>query len=137
MDNNTIDQSAVATTVSNGIEYTFIEDFLVKPLDPIMVKKEFKVPVSKGESTDETGTTATDYDDVTTEVKEVESDFREGVVLKVSERYKSWIDDEKVFVHPINVGDIVVYKAISGRYFDLFKDSVMLKSYDIVAVKTK
>lgn len=137
MDNNTIDQSAVATTVSNGIEYTFLEDFLVKPLDAIKVEKEFKVPVSKGESTDETGTTATDYDDVTTEVKEVESDFREGVVLKVSERYKTWMEDDKLQTFPINVGDIVVYKATSGRYFDLFKDSVMLKTYDVIAVKTK
>lgn len=132
---NKIDQSAVATTVSEGIKYNFLEDFLVKPLDPVIVKKEFKTPVSKGESTDDSGTTAEDYDDVATEVKEVESDYREGVVLKVSERYKQWMADEKVSQYPINVGDIVVFRATAGRYFDLFKDSLMLKSYDIVAVK--
>lgn len=132
---NKIDQSAVATTVSEGIKYNFLEDFLVKPLDPVIVKKEFKTPVSKGESTDDSGTTAEDYDDVATEVKEVESDYREGVVLKVSERYKQWMTDEKTSQYPINVGDIVVFRATAGRYFDLFKDSLMLKSYDIVAVK--
>jgi co-chaperonin GroES (HSP10) len=132
---NKIDQSAVATTVSEGIKYNFLEDFLVKPLDPVIVKKEFKTPVSKGESTDDSGTTAEDYDDVATEVKEVESDYREGVVLKVSERYKQWMADEKVSQYPINVGDIVVFRATAGRYFDLFKDSLMLKLYDILAVK--
>lgn len=136
MEEEKIDQSAVATTVSEGIKYNFVEDFLVKPLDPVMVKKEFKTPVSKGESTDESGTTAEDYDEVATEVKEVESDYREGVVLKVSERYKSWMKDDKMYQYPINIGDIVVYRATAGRYFDLFKDSVLLKIYDIVAVKS-
>lgn len=135
MEEKTIDQSAVATTVSEGIPYSFLEDFLVKPLDPVIVKKEFKTPVSKGESTDDSGTTAEDYEEVATEVKEVESDYREGVVLKVSERYKSWMKDDKVNQYPINVGDIIVFRATAGRYFDLFKDSLMLKSYDILAVK--
>jgi co-chaperonin GroES (HSP10) len=131
-----IDQSAVATTVSEGIKYTFLDDFLVKPLDPVIVKKEFKTPVSKGESTDDSGTSANDYDEVATEVKEVESDFREGIVLKVSDRYRSWLEQDGPKPFPIKVGDTVVYRNGAGRYFDLFKDSVLLKHFDVLAVKS-
>lgn len=134
---NKIDQSAVAETVSNGIKYDFIEDFLVKPLDPVMVKKEFHTPVVKSDTKDENGIEAADYDEVATEVKEVESDYREGVVLKVSSRYQSWMDDtdNKINTYPIKVGDIIVFRATAGRYFDLFKDTVLIKQFDIIAVK--
>lgn len=133
---NKIDQSAVATTVSEGIPYEFVEDFLVKPLDPIIVKKEFSTPVEKGDpKEDENGVVASDYDEVATEVKEVESDFRKAVVLKVPERYQTWMADEKANTPKIKIGDIIIFKATSLRYFDLFKDSALVRHFDIVAIE--
>lgn len=130
-----VDQSAVAETVASGIKYEFLDEFLVKPLDPVMVKKEFSTPVAKTEAKDADGIEAADYDDVATEVKEVESDYREGVVIQVPKRYQQWMTRDEDAVPPINVGDIVVFKATSVRYFDLFKDSVLLKHFDIIATK--
>ena len=135
MEEERMDQSAVATTVSEGIKYEFLDDFLVKPLDPVMVKKEFNTPVSKGEPTEKDGIVAEDYDEVATEVKEVESDYREGVVLKVPTKYQAWMNDEKAPTTPINIGDIVVFPAASASYFDLVKDTARVKPYNIVAIK--
>jgi hypothetical protein len=65
-----IDQSALAEDVSSKIEYTFIDRFLVKPLDVVKVKKTFTKPVSdKKPVVDENGIEAVDYDTVETEVK--------------------------------------------------------------------
>lgn len=137
MKKDVFDQSSIIDTVSNGIEYEFLEDFLVKPLDPVMVKKEFSTPVVKDKTVDENGIEAQDYDEVKTEVKEVESDYREGIVLKIGQRYRSWMEteDDRIKAYPINPGDIIVFKATAGRYFDLFKDSMLVKQYDIIAVK--
>ena len=130
-----VDQSAVAETVESGIKYEFLEDFLVKPLDPVMVKKEFSTPVAKETTTDENGIEAANYDEVTTEVKEVESDYREGIVLKVSNRYKGWMQSENSHDLPIEVGDTIVFRATAGKYFDLFKDSMLVNTYEVIAVK--
>lgn len=134
MEEERIDQSAVATTISDGIEYTFKEDFLVKPLDLAKVKKEFSVPVVKGEPTEKDGIEANDYDEVTTEVKEVDSDYREAIVIKVPYLYNKWMINSEMNVCPIHVGDKIVFRNGAGRYFDLFKDSMLVKHYDIIAV---
>lgn len=136
MEEEYIDQTLVAQTVSEGIDYEFLDNFLVKLCEPVKVKKEFNTPVETSE-TDEDGVKVKNYDDVATEVKEVESDFRMGVVLKVPTKYKVWMNDEKIFAHPINVGDIIVFRVGSVQYFDLFKDSAMVAPYNIIAVKTK
>lgn len=43
-----IDQSPLAEDVAKSIKYDFLDYFLVKPLDPVKIKKEFSKPVSKG-----------------------------------------------------------------------------------------
>ena len=35
----------------------------------------------------------------------------------------------------INVGDIVIFAEVNARYFDLVKDTMLVKSYCIVAVE--
>ena len=125
-------QAPVAQTVSEGIKYEFIDDFLVKPLEPIKVKKEFNTPVTK-ETTSDDGMEVSEYDDIATEVKEVESDYREGIVLKVPSKYEAWMKDEKFPAKAINIGDKVVFRA-TNRYFDLFKDSILLKPHEIIAI---
>lgn len=129
-ENNTIDQSLLAEDVSSKIKYNFFDFFLVKPLDPIKVTKEFSKPVATGTPTkDENGIEAQDYDKVETEVKEVNSDYRRGVVLKRPLYYNG--SDVIGTSSEIKVGDVVLFRDTAGLQFDLLKDSRLLRLYDI------
>lgn len=133
-----IDQSKLANDVASKIPYEFTDLFLVKLLDPIKVKKEFQVPVSKDETPkkDKNGIEAVDFDETKTETKEVDSDYRKGVVLKVPYSYTAQLSDEKIsYVPKINVGDIVLFRDASTRFFDLLKDSKLVRQYDIIAIE--
>lgn len=133
-----IDQSKLANDVAGKIPYEFTDSFLVKLLDPIKVKKEFHVPVSKDETPkkDKNGIVAVDFDETKTETKEVDSDYRKGVVLKVPYSYTAQLSDEKIsYVPKINVGDIVLFRDAATRFFDLLKDSKLVRQYDIVAIE--
>lgn len=139
MDNKeTVDQSVLAQDVANKIPYEFVDFFLVKPLDPIKVKKEFSNPVSNNAPTkDENDVEAVDYDKVETEIKEVDSDYRRGIVLKVPFSHEVAMSDEKVvgYAKHIKIGDIVLFREMSKITFDLLKDSRLIRYYDIVAIE--
>ena len=109
----------VLETVISGIEYTFTKDILVKPLEPIMVTKEYEEQIPTGE-TDEEGFNK--YE-VKKHTKEVESDFAKGIVLSVP-------TTDGITFQP---GDTVIYPKKFAKDFDLFKDSQLVKPYDIVA----
>lgn len=130
-----IDQSVLAEDISSKIEYEFRNFFLVKPLDPIKVKKEFSKPVAKDDTAkkDENQIEAVDYDQVETEVKEVDSDYRTGIVLKVPFDSKNRMSSKDFPEMEINVGDTVVYKDNRGIWFDLLKDTQLIGAYDIIA----
>ena len=129
-----IDQSPLAESVSEQIKYQFLDFFLVKPLDPIKVKKEFSKPVSTGTPVkDANGVEAQDFDNVETEVKEVNSDYRRGIVLKRPLYYE--VEDSKNTFIPINIGDVVIFRDAAGLSFDLLKDSKLLRQYDILGVE--
>ena len=130
-DEKIIDQTKLAQSLSEQIPYEFSRYFLVKPLEPVMVTKEFSTPVVKEETTTEDGLEVKDYDDVTTETKEVESDFTRGVVLKVPVEATA-PKDEKFTQLDIKLGDIVVYKGRYAQYFDLLKDSQLISRMDIL-----
>lgn len=135
-DNEKVDQSLLAQDVSNMIEYEFFDFFLVKPLDPVKVKKEFSKPVVKGTSKDELGIEAQDFDEVTTEVKEVDSDYRKGVVIK-RPMFLDMMEDKDKYHNPfakIQLGDVVLFRNAAGLSFDLVKDSKLLKGFDIFGV---
>lgn len=136
-DTQIIDQSGLAEAVASKVKYTFQDLFLVKPLDPIKVTKEFTKPVAKNtEKVD--GLEVQNYDEVETEVKEVDSDYRKGVVIKVPvsyEKQKADIEASKWLQLDINVGDIIIYREGAARPFDLLKDSVLLRMYDITAIE--
>ena len=138
-ENKIIDQSGLAEDVASKIPYEFLDFFLVKPLDPIKVKKEFSSPVANKETPtkDKNGITAVDFDKVETEVKEVDADVRKGVVLKIPTSYQNQINNEKVagITYKIKVGDIVLFPDTHGKYFDLLKDSKLIRYYDIIAVE--
>lgn len=133
--NETIDQAKIANTVAEHIKFETLRNFLVKPLDPVMVKKEFSKPVPTETKKDENGIEATDYEKVETEVKEVESDYRRAIVIKVPLEYQKAMNDEKFPVTPINVGDTVIYKEGTARWFDQLKDSQIIDSYSIFAIE--
>ena len=123
-----MDQSELAESVAKSIPYSFFDFFLVKPLDPIKVTKEFSKPVSdSAPKKDENGVEAQDFDKVETEVKEVDSDYRKGVVIKCPTYY----DEPGAKMHA-QVGDIVIFRETAGMRFDLIKDSRLLRLYDIL-----
>ena len=131
-----IDQSVLAEDVAGKIKYEFPDFFLVKPLDPIKVKKEFSTPVTSGKTTkDENGIEAQDFDEVKTEIKEVDSDYRRGIVLKRPLYYLS--EENKMLGTPseINVGDVIIFRDPAGLRFDLLKDSRLLRMFDILGVE--
>ena len=140
-DDKLIDQTQLAEDVSKKIKWDFKDSFLVKPLEPIMVKKEFsKLPEQKPATEDENGIEAVDIEDgdVQTEVKEVESDFHRGIVLKVPFDYQLNMDNDKYPSMPIKVGDVIIWK--TGPYnktvwFDLLKDAQLVKSFDIIGIE--
>ena len=135
-ENIKVDQSVLAEDVASKIKYDFFDFFLVKPLDPIKVKKEFSKPVPTGTPTkDENGIEAQDFDDVETEVKEVDSDYRRGIVLKRPLYYNH--EDTKIVGTPseIKIGNIVIFRETAGLRFDLLKDSRLIRQYDIIGIE--
>ena len=109
----------VLETVIEGIEYTFEKDILVKPLGPVMVTKEYEEQIPTGEQDEE----GFNKYEVKKHTKEVESDFAKGIVLALPQSVES----------NLNVGDIIVFPRKFAKDFDLFKDSQLVKPYDVVA----
>lgn len=127
-----IDQSVLAEDVAKQIKYEFRDFFLIKPLDPVKVKKEFNTPVAKGDVKKDDGLEVQDFDEVKTEVKEVDSDYRRGIVLK----RPVWYPAEEIKENEIiNIGDVILFKDTAGMFFDLVKDSKLIRLYDIIAVE--
>lgn len=131
-----IDQSQLAESIAQQIPYDFVDYFLVKPLDPIKVMKQFNKPVEKDTEAkaDENGIIAKDYDSVETEIKEVDSDYRKGVIIKIPHSFKNLKTDERYTPYDLKVGDVILFKENAGyRNFDLVKDTKLIKYYDIIA----
>lgn len=107
-------------TVINSLGYIPVKDILVKPLDPIKVTKEIVEQVPTGKK-DENG-----FEEYETkkEVKEVASDFSKGIIIAIP------VD----ITTDLTVGNVIVYPTKFAKDFDLFKDSQLVKPYDIVAV---
>lgn len=82
-----MNQSQLAESVAEKIPYTFHDCFLVKPLDKIMVKKEVTELPNNKPVKDKDGIEAVEGTPKT-EVKEVESDYQQGVVIKIPSTYK-------------------------------------------------
>lgn len=133
-DKEIIDQSVLAEDVASKIKYQFLDYFLIKPLDPIKVKKEFSKPVDTKLSKDEDGIEAQDFDKVETEVKEVDSDYRKGIVLKCPLYYENGDNDVKKYQY-IKIGDTVIFREAAGLRFDLLKDSRLIRQYDILGIE--
>lgn len=135
-----IDQKKLAEDIASKITLTLKSQFLVKPLPPTMVKKKVSTPIpapEKDQKGEVDGVKAVDYNEVKEEIKEMESRYKRGVVIKVPTEYLaqqySEIEAVKIARLPIEVGDIIVYNY--GAEYDLLKDSQLVSNYDIVAVE--
>ena len=85
-----------------------------------MVKKEFSTPIAS-DTTVENGIEATNYNDVSTEIKEVESDFKKGIVLKVPYDYEMLTKSDSKFPTKPNIDIPALSEAsLLYIYFTLF-----------------
>ena len=109
----------VLETVIESIEFTFEKDILVKPLEPVMITKEYEEQIPTGEQHEE----GFNKYEVKKHTKEVESDFAKGIVLAIPTSIEC----------SVSVGEVIVYPKKFAKGFDLFKDSQLIKPYDIVA----
>ena len=116
----------IAESLQDGIGFTMIKDVLVKPLAPVMIKREFEVPVVK-EQTTEDGESINEFEETKKEIREVESNFATWIVIKMPTGYS---DSNWGF----KVGDKVAFNKRMSVEFDLFKDSVLVKTYDVIAI---
>ena len=109
----------VLETVVEGIEFTFEKDILVKPLEPVMITREYEEQIPTGEKDEE----GFNKYEVKKHTREEESDFAKGIVLAVPTTVET----------SVQVGETIVYPKKFAKDFDLFKDSQLVKPYDIVA----
>lgn len=116
----------LANYIADKVKWDMCKDVLVKPLEPIMIQREFEVPVVT-EQTSEEGETINEYESTKKEIREVESNFAKGVVLKMPESGNvEWA---------FKIGDTIIYNKRFSVEFDIFKDSVLVKPYDVIAVE--
>lgn len=123
-----MDQTELAEAVANSIKFNVLKDVLVKPLDPIMITREFDVPVPSGTAEVEDGVEATEYEEVVKETKEVESAFAKGIVLMTP----PYVGETP---WPFKAGDTIYYNKRMSAEFDVLKDSRLVKPYDIIAIE--
>ena len=118
--------ASIAKSISDGLKYSFLKDLLVKPLPPQMIEKVVTTQIPTGE-TDEAGFNLYETKE---EIKSEEADYREGIVISLP----STLDPSRLV---FGIGDTVVFHKRYPAYFDLFKDSMIIKPYDVIAVIKK
>lgn len=119
---NEVDQTILANDLSGKIPYEMLKEILVKPLPVTKIKRIREVPVVK-EVTNDDGIEVNDFEETTQEEIEVESNFREGIILKLPLGIET----------PLQIGDKIIYNARFAVDFDLFRDSQLVKLYDVTA----
>lgn len=117
----------IASFLSEKISYEPLKDVLIKPLEPIIVEKAISTPVVK-DTIKEEGEEINEYDEVKTETVKVESNFARGIILKLPPK----VGDQE---WPFKLGDTIIYNKRFSIPFDIFKDSVLVKTYDVIAIE--
>lgn len=118
--------ASIAQSINDGLKYSFLKDLLVKPLPVQMIEKVVTTQIPTGE-TDEAGFNLYETKE---EIKSEEADYREGIVISLP----STLDPSTL---GFGIGDTVVFHKRYPAYFDLFKDSMIIKPYDVIAVIKK
>lgn len=120
-------EDKVLDTVVNMIKYTFKKDILVKPLETSKVTVEYTEQIPTGEKDEE----GFNKYETKTHTKEVDSEFSRGIVIALPTNKSVNEANDLDF----KLGDIIVYPAKFAKSFDLFKNSQLVKPYDIVAIE--
>ena len=123
---NEATDASIAQSINDGLKYSFLKDLLVKPLPVQMIEKVVTTQIPTGE-TDEAGFNLYETQE---EIKSEEADYREGIVISLP----STLDPSTL---GFGIGDTVVFHKRYPAYFDLFKDSMIIKPYDVIAVIKK
>lgn len=115
-----VDNEILLKVVLEDLKYDMIKDILIKPLEPIKIIIKTNSPVETDEIDPET-----DKPVMAMEMQEIEalSSFRTGIVLALP----------KTGAEFLTIGQKVAYPNKYSIDFDLFKDSVLVKPYDIIA----
>jgi hypothetical protein len=117
-----IETKKILDSIKDKILFEPIDDrVLIKPLKYKLLKKTVKVPekvVNTVEGAEHEETKMID------EVREVPANCQLGVILKLG------IQTE--VSRPFYEGDIIVYPINAGMAFELFRDSRLLKRYEIL-----
>ena len=116
-------EDKVLNTVRENLKFIPLKDLLIKPLDPIKVKKEITEQIPNGKKDKE----GYNLYDTKTETKEVDSEWAIGMIIEGP--------TDVLEQNHLTPGMQVVYNKKFAKEFDLFKDSVLVKAYDIVAIK--
>lgn len=123
---NEATDASIAQSINDGLKYSFLKDLLVKPLPVQMIDKVVTTQIPTGE-TDEAGFNLYETQE---EIKSEEADYREGIVISLP----STLDPSTL---GFGIGDTVVFHKRYPAYFDLFRDSMIIKPYDVIAVIKK
>ena len=118
--------ASIAQSINDGLKYSFLKDLLVKPLPVQMIENVVTTQEPTGE-TDEAGFNLYETKE---ETRSEEADYREGIVISIP----TTLDPNTL---GFGIGDTVVFHKRYPAYFDLFKDSMIVKPYDIIAVVKK
>jgi co-chaperonin GroES (HSP10) len=112
----------MALELSKRIPFELADDrILVKPLKPVMIVKEVPIPIdpNAAKNLDEV-----EKKEVNIEKRKVPANIQKGVVLKVGPDYK----ESKLY----EIGDIVMFPAYAGIKFELFKNSLLFRRYELL-----
>jgi co-chaperonin GroES (HSP10) len=124
-----VNNKELAQSISEKITYVPTDDrILVKPLKPVMVSKMLPVAPVKAEGIEEA-----EKNEVKLEKRKVEANLRRGIVIKLGTDYSDLTIPERL--RNIEVGDVVIYPWSAGQSFELFKDSRVLRRYEVVAIE--
>jgi co-chaperonin GroES (HSP10) len=107
------------------LEYEMMDmDLLVKPLEPVMVKKILTELDEKKNKNLKVGQLM-HTKQIT---KEVQASYRKGVILAMGPNVNNGGG------YNVSIGDTIVFPAaLENRLFDLYRDSIIISKYDIKA----
>jgi len=114
----------ILDSIKDKILFEPIDDrVLIKPLAKKYIKKSFKVPAQQPSNMETAEAKEIEQKEAT---REVPTNCQLGVVLKIGLGPNSIV--------PFEPGDIIVYPTSAGMAFELFKDSRLLKRYEILGL---
>lgn len=128
-----IDNKKIAGDIAAKLTFVPADDrILIKPLKPITVVKELPVaPQSMPKSLDDAE--APENEVKKYEKRKTEANVQKGIVIKLGPDYSNPEVPERL--KGIEIGDVVYYSRNGGQPFEAFKDSRMLRRYEVLAIE--